>query len=87
MVEVRDICPKTEGLTNDDPARFLGMTIKSYLLGRSDLSNFESHLQEMARMWSSSPNLTVKDLNEIEVPTVIVGDHLDVSLRRFYRNA
>jgi len=36
----------------------------------------------MATMWSSSPNLTVEDLNQIEISTlVIVGDHHDVSLR------
>lgn len=65
-----------------DVSNFPGMAIKSYLLGRNDLSNFEKHLKEMTRMWSSSPNLTVKDLNKIKVPTlIIVGDHWDVSLR------
>jgi len=66
---------------DNDPAGFPGMSISSYLLGRSDLSNFESHLQEMAIMWATSPTLTVQDLNKIEVPTlVIVGDHYDISL-------
>lgn len=68
-------------LKDNDPQRFPGMSIKSYLLGHDDLSNFEKHLQEMVRMWTSSPNLTIKDLNQIKVPTlVIVGDHDDVSL-------
>ena len=66
---------------DNDRNLFPGMAIESYLLGHNDLSNFENHLQEMARMWSSSPNLTVKDLNKITVSTlVIVGDHHDVSL-------
>jgi len=64
-----------------DPDGFPGMSISSYLLGRSDLSNFESHLQEMAMMWATSPNLTAEDLAKIEVPTlVIVGDHYDISI-------
>lgn len=68
----------------DDPAahdtsRFPGMSIASYLLGRSDLSGFEEHIQEMTRMWATSPNLTVEDLAKIKVPTlVIVGDHFDM---------
>lgn len=67
---------------DNDITNFPGMAIESYLLGRRDLSNFETHLQEMASMWSSSPNLTVKDLNKIKVPTlIIVGDHWDVPLR------
>lgn len=71
-----------KNLKDNDRSRFPGMAIESYLLGHKDLSDFESHLQEMARMWSSSPKLTVKDLNQIKVPTlVIVGDHHDVSLR------
>jgi len=65
-----------------DPTRFPGMAIKSYLLGRKDLTDFQKHLHEMASMWSSSPNLTAKDLNKISIPTlIIVGDHWDVSLR------
>ena len=64
-----------------DPEQFPGNSLKSYLLGRSDLSNFEKHLQEMTHMWATSPNLSVKDLEKIAVPTlVIVGDHYDVSL-------
>ncbi len=64
-----------------DPEQFPGNSLKSYLLGHADLSNFEKHLQEMAHMWATSPNLTVKDLQKITVPTlVIVGDHYDVSL-------
>jgi len=67
---------------DNDRSLFPGMAIDSYLLGRKDLSDFEKHLQEMANMWSSSPNLTIEDLNQIEVSTlVIVGDHQDVSLR------
>lgn len=66
---------------DNDPNGFPGMTIESYLLGRSDLSNFESHLKEMANMWATSPNLNKNDLNEIMVPTlVIVGDHYDISI-------
>jgi pimeloyl-ACP methyl ester carboxylesterase len=66
---------------DNDRNVFPGMAIESYLLGHKDLSNFENHMQEMARMWSSSPNLRVKDLNKIKVSTlVIVGDHYDVSL-------
>jgi pimeloyl-ACP methyl ester carboxylesterase len=64
-----------------DPEKFPGNSIKSYLLGRPDLSNFEKYLQEMSHMWATSPNLTVKDLQKIAVPTlVIVGDHYDMSL-------
>lgn len=66
---------------DNDPDGFPGSSISSYLLGRKDLSNFESHLQEMAMMWATSPTLTVQDLNKIEVPTlVIVGDHHDISI-------
>ena len=66
---------------DNDPSFFPGMAIESYLLGHDDLSNFERFLQEMGNMWSSSPNLTVADLGEIKVSTlVIVGDHHDVSL-------
>ena len=67
---------------DNDPKGFPGMAIKSYLLGRKDLSQFQSHLQELAKMWTTSPNLTPKDLNQIKTPTlVIVGDHWDVSLQ------
>lgn len=67
---------------HNDRSLFPGLAIESYLLGHKDLSGFEKHLQEMARMWSSSPNLTMADLNRIETPTlIIVGDHHDVSLR------
>lgn len=67
---------------DNDPDGFPGMSIESYLLGRNDLSNFENHLQEMTMMWATSPNLSVDDLNKIEVPTlVIVGDHYDISLQ------
>lgn len=66
---------------DNDPNGFPGMTIESYLLGRSDLSEFGSHLKEMANMWATSPNLTKRDLNKITVPTlVIVGDHYDISI-------
>ncbi len=66
---------------DNDPKGFPGMAIESYLLGRKNLDNFESHLQEMAIMWATSPNLTKDDLNKIKVPTlVIVGDHWDISL-------
>lgn len=64
-----------------DPNRFPGMAIESYLLGRDDLGQFEDHLQEMATMWATAPNLEVGDLNGIQTPTlVIVGDHWDISL-------
>lgn len=66
---------------DNDPDGFPGMAIESYLLGRSDLSDFESHLQEMAMMWATSPNLTKEDLSNINTPTlVIVGDHYDISI-------
>jgi pimeloyl-ACP methyl ester carboxylesterase len=66
---------------DNDKKLFPGIAIESYLLGHKDLTNFETYLQEMARMWSSSPNLTVKDLHKIKVSTlIIVGDHHDVSL-------
>lgn len=67
---------------HNDRSLFPGLAIESYLLGHEDLSGFENHLQEMAKMWSSSPNLTIADLNRIKTPTlIIVGDHDDVSLR------
>jgi pimeloyl-ACP methyl ester carboxylesterase len=66
---------------DNDPTGFPGMAFKHYLLGRDDLSNFESHLQEMSMMWATSPNLTKEDLSKINTPTlVIVGDHYDISL-------
>lgn len=66
---------------DNDETHFPGMAINSYLLGRKDLTNFQQHLQEMANMWSSSPNLTITDLNKISLPVlIIVGDHADVSL-------
>ncbi len=69
---------------NDDhtnPAGFPGMAIEHYLLGRADLSNFEAHLQEMAMMWATSPNLSISDLSKIQVPVMlIVGDHWDISI-------
>jgi len=65
----------------NDPNGFPGMAIPHYLLGRDDLSNFEPHLQEMARMWATSPALSKEDLENIDIPTlVIVGDHYDVSI-------
>jgi pimeloyl-ACP methyl ester carboxylesterase len=79
---MKNITWDAKNVKDNDSSQFPGMAISSYLLGHNDLSGFENHLQEMARMWSSSPNLTVKDLNKIDVPTlVIVGDHHDVSLR------
>lgn len=67
---------------DNDSNQFPGMAIESYLLGHKDLSGFEKHLQEMAKMWSSSPNLTIEDLKNIATPTlIIVGDHHDVSLQ------
>ncbi len=67
---------------HNDRTLFPGIAIDSYLLGHDDLSEFEQHLQEMGRMWSSSPNLTIEDLNQIVIPTlIVVGDHHDVSLQ------
>jgi len=78
---MKNITWDAKSTTDNDRSQFPGMAIESYLLGHKDLSNFERYIQEMARMWSSSPNLTVKDLNQIKVATlVIVGDHHDVSL-------
>jgi pimeloyl-ACP methyl ester carboxylesterase len=78
---MKNITWDAKSTIDNDRSQFPGMAIESYLLGHKDLSNFERYIQEMARMWSSSPNLTVKDLNQIKVLTlVIVGDHHDVSL-------
>ncbi|MBL4603176.1 MAG: alpha/beta hydrolase [Emcibacteraceae bacterium] len=64
-----------------DPAGFPGMAISHYLLGQSDLSAFEGHIQEMAHMWATSPNLSKADVSNIQTPTlVIVGDHWDISI-------
>ncbi|MCC3860764.1 alpha/beta fold hydrolase [Pseudemcibacter aquimaris] len=66
---------------DNDPNGFPGMAIESYLLGRKDLADFESHYQEMAMMWATSPALNKTDLNNINIPTlVIVGDHYDISI-------
>jgi len=68
--------------SDNDPQGFPGMAISSYLLGRSDLSNFEAHFKEMSYMWATSPTLTEEDLAAIKVPVlVIVGDHYDISLQ------
>ncbi len=68
--------------SDHDPAGFPGTAISSYLLGQSDLSNFEAHFKEMSNMWATSPSLTDEDLAAIKVPTmVIVGDHNDISLQ------
>jgi pimeloyl-ACP methyl ester carboxylesterase len=65
----------------NDPSGFPGMAIEHYLLGKEDLSDFEVHLQEMAKMWATSPNLNKEDLNNINVPNlVIVGDHFNISI-------
>jgi pimeloyl-ACP methyl ester carboxylesterase len=78
---MKNITWDAKSAKDNHSGQFPGMAIESYLLGHNDLSNFERYLQEMARMWSSSPNLTIKDLNQIKVSTlVIVGDHHDVSL-------
>lgn len=64
-----------------DPNSFPGMAIESYLLGKDDLSSFENHYQEMARMWATSPNLSKDDLSNIKTQTlVVVGDHWDISI-------
>ncbi|MDG1859864.1 MAG: alpha/beta hydrolase [Emcibacteraceae bacterium] len=66
---------------DNDLDGFPGMAFEHYLLGRDDLSNFESHLQEMSMMWATSPNLSKEDLGNINVPAlVIVGDHYDISI-------
>lgn len=65
----------------NDPSGFPGMAIEHYLLGREDLSDFEAHRQEIAKMWATSPDLSEQNLNKITVPTlVIVGDHYDISI-------
>lgn len=65
----------------NNPIGFPGMAIEHYLLGRDDLNDFEVHLQEMAKMWATSPNLSKEDLNNVNIPTlVIVGDHFDISI-------
>lgn len=70
---------QNEELSN--PAGFPGMAIPHYLLGRDNLVGFEDHLQEMATMWATSPQLTQEDLQKIQTPTlVIVGDHYDISI-------
>lgn len=64
-----------------DPKGFPGMAISHYLLGRDDLVSFESHLQEMSKLWATSPTLNKSDLNNIQAPVlVIVGDHYDISI-------
>jgi pimeloyl-ACP methyl ester carboxylesterase len=66
---------------DNDPEGFPGMAFEHYLLGRPDLTQFESHFQEMSMMWATSPNLSKDDLGNINVPTlVIVGDHYDISI-------
>lgn len=71
-----------EKIEDTDPKGFPGMTIKSYLLGRKDLSQFENHLKEMGQMWANSPNLELSDLSSIKTPSlIIVGDHWDISLQ------
>lgn len=78
---MKNITWNVKNAQDNDRSLFPGMAIDSYLLGHENLSNFESQLQEMARMWASSPNLTISDLNKMLVSTlVIVGDHHDVSL-------
>lgn len=64
-----------------NPDRFPGMAIEHYLLGNDGLLEFEEHIQEMSRMWATSPNLTKEDLKLIMTPSlVIVGDHYDISI-------
>ncbi len=66
---------------SSNSASFPGMAIPHYLLGQDNLNDFEEHLQEMATMWATSPELTKEDLKKIRTPTlVIVGDHYDISL-------
>lgn len=64
-----------------NPEGFPGMALSHYLLGRSDLSEFLAHYQEMSIMWATEPNLTLDDLKIINVPILlIVGDHWDISI-------
>lgn len=68
-----------DGDTN--PEGYPGMFIKYYLTGHEDLSEFGATLNEMARMWTTSPNFSQNDLKSILLPTLIInGDREDVPL-------
>lgn len=64
-----------------DQSQFPGMYQPDYLAGGRDMSDYQSWYNEMARMWTSSPNFTVEQLRQIDVPTLLVnGDHNDMPL-------
>ncbi len=60
---------------------FAALFTSEWLKHHSSMDGFNHRLQEMIKMWTSSPNLTEADLQKIAAKTLIInGDHEDVDL-------
>lgn len=70
---------KWDGSTN--PKQYPGIFVQHYLTGHPNLSGFGALLDEMAIMWTTSPEFEKSDLSKISAQTLIInGDHEDVQL-------
>ncbi len=79
--ETREFLANYKWDGNTDPNQYPGNSIKHYMTGHSDLTEFGDLLDEMSAMWSTSPTYTVSDIANIKSKTlVIVGDHQDMDL-------
>jgi pimeloyl-ACP methyl ester carboxylesterase len=66
---------------NTDPNAYPGNFIKHYMTGHDDLTDFGGLLKEMSIMWTTSPALSISDLETIEAKTLVInGDHEDMAL-------
>ncbi|MEO1027858.1 MAG: alpha/beta hydrolase [Pseudomonadota bacterium] len=88
--EVREFIASYRWDGNTDPNRYPGNFIRHYLTGHENLSGFGDLLDEMAKMWTTSPTYQASDLKAITAPTLVInGDHEDTDLDHalsLYRN-
>jgi pimeloyl-ACP methyl ester carboxylesterase len=79
--ETREFIANYKWDGNTDPNGFPGNSIKHYLTGQDDLSDFGELLAEMSIMWTTSPTFTITDLSKIQSKTLVInGDHEDMDL-------
>lgn len=58
-----------------------GMMIEHYLKGHDTLEGFGELLKEMSVMWTTTPNYTAGDLQQVEARTLVInGDRQDTRL-------
>jgi len=64
-----------------DRSQFPGMYLDDYLSGGRRMQDYQTLFDEMANMWTTSPNYTALDMARIDVPVLVIsGDREDMPL-------